>query len=96
MDRTPSPIARKEGILQKIKRTEMYYRDMDLITSIRGPLRQQMQKRPIAEVHMKGLTTREWDNNFYTESRINSMFAKDKRSKDAQNRQIAQKVFQAT
>jgi len=71
MDRTPSPIARKEGILNKIKRNEMYYRDMDLITSIRGPLRQQMQKKPIAEVHMKGLTTREGNDNFYTESRMN-------------------------
>ena len=68
---------------------------MDLITTCRGSLRQKMQKRPIAEVHMEGLNTI-GGGNFFTESRINSILARDKRSKDAIASQMKRRVFQAT
>jgi hypothetical protein len=70
----------------------MYYRDMDLIQTCKGSLRKQIQHRPIAEVHMAGLTTRD-RGNFLTESRINDIKAMDKRNKEAVARETAKKVF---
>ena len=58
----------KFGTLTKIKRTELFNRDFELINHVKGSLRKSMMVRPIGEVHMQ--TYANETGNFYTETRI--------------------------